>query len=319
MVRGDEFYKAEIHTLMEHPVIAPMLKTLVLISENGIGFYQDGQLVSPSGEKVETGEAVRLAHCTDLQAAGVWAVYQHHCFAEKIVQPFKQVFRELYLPTEDELKEKTISRRYAGHQVQYKQAVALLKARNWNVNYGYLQKIFHQHDLVVSINVRTNRTSSGESVILESVEISSRWSNKKIFSEIDPRIFSEVMRDLDLVVSVAHVGGVDPEASQSSIELRSVIVEETVRLFKFDNVTVKGNHVLIDGKRADYSVHLGSGVVHLRPGSYLSILPVHSQHRGRLFLPFVDEDPKTAEILAKILLLAKDKEIKDPTILRQLP
>jgi len=48
------------------------------------------------------------------------------------------------------------------------------------------------------------------------------------------------------------------------------------------------------------------------------IIPVGSQHRGRLFLPFADDDPKTAEIVSKALLLARDHEIKDPTILEQL-
>ena len=56
---------------------------------------------------------------------------------------------------------------------------------------------------------------------------------------------------------------------------------------------------------AKYNVHLGSGVVHQQAGSAINILPVHSQQRGRLFLPFVDEDPKTAEILSKILLAAR--------------
>ena len=51
---------------------------------------------------------------------------------------------------------------------------------------------------------------------------------------------------------------------------------------------------------------------------YVSILPVQSQHRGRLFLPFVDDDPRTAELLSKVLLLARDQEIKDPQILQQL-
>jgi hypothetical protein len=120
------------------------------------------------------------------------------------------------------------------------------------------------------------------------------------------------------VVSVAHVGEVDPEASQSSIELRTALVRETLRLFKITNVELKGNHALIEGKKGNYSVHLGSAVVHKLPGIYLSILPVHSQHRGRMFLPFLDEDPKTAELMSKILLLAKDNEIQDPTILRQL-
>ncbi len=50
----------------------------------------------------------------------------------------------------------------------------------------------------------------------------------------------------------------------------------------------------------------------------LNLLPVHAQHRGRLFLPFADNDPKTAEIVSKVLLLARDEEIMDPLILEQL-
>ena len=64
--------------------------------------------------------------------------------------------------------------------------------------------------------------------------------------------------------------------------------------------------------------HLGSGVTHIKGGTMLNILPVHSQHRGRIFLPFADDDPKTAEILSKILLLSEDKKIKDPAILSQI-
>jgi hypothetical protein len=47
-------------------------------------------------------------------------------------------------------------------------------------------------------------------------------------------------------------------------------------------------------------------------------VPIHSQHRGRLFLPFADDDPTSAEGLSKALLLAKDREIKDPTIMQQI-
>jgi len=126
------------------------------------------------------------------------------------------------------------------------------------------------------------------------------------------------MRDVDLVVSVAHTGGVDPEASLSTIELRKVIAKESAGLFKLNNVKFKERHLIIEGHHASYSLHLGSGVVHVQPGGYVSIVPVHSQHRGRLFLPFVDEDPKTAEIISKMLLLAEDKKIQDPTILEQL-
>ena len=136
--------------------------------------------------------------------------------------------------------------------------------------------------------------------------------------DVPPRIFSEVMRDLDLVVSVAHRGGVDPEASASTVEMRSALLRETCQLMSLDNVRQKANHILIGGDLGQYSIHLGSGTVHKIPGGSICIVPVHAQHRGRLFLPFADDDPRTAEVISKVLLLARDKEIQDPTILEQL-
>jgi len=135
---------------------------------------------------------------------------------------------------------------------------------------------------------------------------------------LNPVLFSEVMRDVDLVVSVAHVGGVDPEASHSTMEMRSVIVTESVRLMQLANVTVGDRHATIAGAHGEYSVHLGSGQAHMMGRGALNILPVHSQHRGRIFLPFMDEDPKTAEIVSKVLLLAEDTKIKDPTVMAQI-
>ena len=45
---------------------------------------------------------------------------------------------------------------------------------------------------------------------------------------------------------------------------------------------------------------------------------MHSQHRGRVFLPFIDDDPKTAEIMTKVILFAQDEKIKDVFILEQI-
>ena len=128
-------------------------------------------------------------------------------------------------------------------------------------------------------------------------------------------MFSEALRDFDLVVSVAHRGGVDPEATASTVEMRAALVRETATLLDLENVEVASSHVMIRGTRAHYSVHLGSAGVMVMPGTAIPIVAVHSQHRGRLFLPFADDDPRTAEVLSKVLLLARDKEIRDPNIL----
>ncbi|MFP3598954.1 DUF4132 domain-containing protein [Chryseobacterium sp. SIMBA_029] len=325
MIRGDEFLLAEIKNLFEHPVIVRHLEKLIFISsDHKIGFFKDGNLITAKGEIQQLGEdtTLRIAHCVDLHKHAVWSEYQHFCFTEKLIQPFKQVFRELYVPTPDELQEKSISRRYAGHQIQPKQALALLKTRGWKVDYEEgLQKVYHKEGFQVKLYAAANWFSPAEveSPTLETIEFHSLKDHKNIpFEDINPRLFSEVMRDIDLVVSVAHVGDVDPEASHSSIEMRAVLMKETARLFKLDNVSIEGTHVLVKGKMAEYSVHLGSAVVHQVPGKYLSILAVQSQHRGRLFLPFADDDPKSAEVMSKVLLLAKDDEIQDPTILSQI-
>lgn|GEM_PF-4004905 len=56
----------------------------------------------------------------------------------------------------------------------------------------------------------------------------------------------------------------------------------------------------------------------LRPGGARCIVPVHGQHRGRLSLPFADDDPHTAEVVSKVVLLARDADIEDPSILEQI-
>jgi hypothetical protein len=325
MIRGDVFLFAEMQNLFEHPVISKHLEKLVFVTnEDQVGFFVDGNLVSAQGEVILVNENVtfRIAHCFDLHKNKVWTDFQSYCFDNQLKQPFKQIFRELYVPTPDELKEKSISRRYAGHQVQPKQTLALLKTRGWKVDYEEgLQKVFHKEGYQVKLYAMADWFSPAdvESPTLETIEFHSLKDYKNIaFQDVNPRIFSEIMRDIDLVVSVAHVGGVDPEASHSSIEMRAVLLRETLRLFKLPNVEIKENHAIIKGTLADYSIHLGSAVVHQMPGKYLSILPIHSQHRGRLFLPFADEDPKSAEVMSKVLLFAKDNDIQDPTVLSQI-
>ena len=39
---------------------------------------------------------------------------------------------------------------------------------------------------------------------------------------------------------------------------------------------------------------------------------------GVQFIQFVDNDPKSAELVSKVILLAKDSQVKDPTILEQI-
>ena len=323
MEDGTEFYGYEIENLMTNPVIAPILKSLVFKMDKNLGYYVDKKLksVNKKSVAVKDDSLLKIAHCFDLFESGDWASYQKDIFNRELKQPFKQVFRELYVKTVDE-KGRDKSLRYAGHQVQPTKTVALLKTRRWIIDgQEGLEKVYYKENIITKIFALADWFSPAdiEAPTLEEVQFFDRKTFKPILIDNVPDlVFTEVMRDIDLVVSVAHIGDVDPEASHSTIEMRKAIVEFNCKLFKLKNVTFSENHVLIKGKRAEYSIHLGSGLVHQKAGSAINVLPVHSQHRGRVFLPFIDDDPKTAEIMAKVILFAQDEKIKDVFILEQI-
>jgi hypothetical protein len=329
MVRGDVFTGAELIELSDHPLLAPQLRRLVLIGEGIAGYpIAGGQaLLDHSGGEHAVGasELVRIAHPVDLLAAGSesWHSWQRDAFRREVVQPFKQVFRELYSPTMQELADGNLSRRYAGHQVGPRQALALLGGRGWvsKPDEG-VRRTFHDIRLSAELWFLEPFFSPAdvEGLTLEAVRFTRSTGDREplLIADVPSRVFSEVMRDLDLVVSVAHAGGVDPEASASTVDMRATLVAETSRLLDLANVRLDPPRAVIEGSLAEYSVHLGSAVVHRRPGGALFIIPIHSQQRGRVFLPFADDDPKTAEVLAKVLLLARDDQIRDPSILDQI-
>ncbi len=324
MCRGERFTAEELIQLTNHAVLAPMLNQLILMGEQEMGYLvEQGTALQQHDGSIQPiqSKTLRIAHPWDLLQTKAWHLWQQDCFIQSRAQPFKQIFRELYVPTAAEQTEK-ISRRYEGHQVNPRQALALFGSRGWIAapDEG-VRRTFHQEGLTAEVDFLNGFYTplEVEGLTLAGVRFHRRdqWEPLPL-TEIPPALFSEVMRDLDLVVSVAHQGGVDPEATTSTVEMRASLVRETCRLLKLTNVQIQGSHVLIEGHLGSYSIHLGSAMVHRQPGGALCIIPVPSQHRGRIFLPFVDNDPKTAEVVSKVLLLSKDKKIQDPTILEQI-
>lgn len=325
MVEGSEFTGGEIAGLKSNPIIWAMLSRLVLTRDGVTGFPgEDGtSIVSASGESIPVApeDRLRIAHPCDLLKSGAWSIFQTILYDRQWKQPFKQVFRELYLPVDEE-KDTSRSMRYSGNQIMPSRVSAVLKKRHWTVDYeNGLQKVCFNGNVTTVLYAMADWFSPSEiePPTLEYVEFYDRrtMSGKKI-REIPPMVFSEIMRDIDLAVSIGHAGGVDPETSHSTIEMRRVIMEHSISLFGIRNAEISGNYVKVKGTLASYNIHLGSGIIHKEGGLEIVVLPVHTQSRGRIFLPFLDEDPKTAEIISKVLLFSSDSSIKDPSILRQI-
>jgi hypothetical protein len=158
--------------------------------------------------------------------------------------------------------------------------------------------------------------------------------------EIPALVFSEVMRDVDLFVGVASIGN-DPtwqdggpggrysgywqgysfgELSETAVTRREVLVNLLPRLKIAARCTLSERFLEVRGDLRSYKIHLGSGNILMKPNDqYLCIVPDARTKAGQssIYLPF-EGDSTLSIILSKALLLADDRNITDPTIVRQI-
>ncbi len=151
-------------------------------------------------------------------------------------------------------------------------------------------------------------------------------------------VFSEVLRDCDLFVGVTSIG-TDPEWNvqrpagahadywsafafgelSTAAENRKGVIEGLVpKLAIGERCRVEGRFLCVRGEWNEYRIHLGSGNVLMEPGSrYLCIVQGPGDRAASVPLPF-EGDRTLSLILSKAFLLANDRAIQDPTILKQI-
>ncbi|WP_213455929.1 DUF7737 domain-containing protein [Rhizomonospora bruguierae] len=155
-------------------------------------------------------------------------------------------------------------------------------------------------------------------------------------AEVPPRVFSEVMRDVDLFVGVTSIAtdhtwvdrGEDrfweywstastgPLSASAEVR-RDVLARLLPRLRIAPRCELRERYLRVRGDRRIYKIHLGSGNILMEPNdAYLCIVPERAT-TGPVRLPF-DDDQMLSIILSKAMLLADDEKITDRTILRQL-
>jgi hypothetical protein len=149
-------------------------------------------------------------------------------------------------------------------------------------------------------------------------------------------VFSEAMRDVDLLVGVTSIAA-DPEwidrgpdrlrdywrdttfgdLTESAVSRRELLAELLPSLRIADRCYVDEPSLVVRGRRRTYRIHLGRGNVLMEPNDrYLCIVPAR-RDRSQPRLPF-EGDERLSVILSKAFLLADDHKIRDETILRQL-
>ncbi|WP_238009951.1 DUF4132 domain-containing protein [Dactylosporangium sp. AC04546] len=295
---------------------------------------------------------IRLWHPALAGAAEVTA-WRDHVTASGLRQPFKQAFREVYLLTPAEEQTRTYSNRFAAHILRYRQASALMRTRGWQATYlgswdgggsseatklfgggAWRASFFHElaDDLEAPhYDVRFCAT--------DQVRFARRdgalWEVAPL-ADVPLRVFSEVMRDVDLFVGVTSIA-TDPtwadrgedrfqeywssasfgDLTASAEVRRDALARILPKLRIAGRCELQDRYLRVRGSWRTYKIHLGSGNILMEPNdAYLCIVPGRTP-AAPVHLPF-DDDPMLSVILSKAMLLAADEKITDSSILRQL-
>lgn len=199
----------ELSSLMKNYVTEPILRNLVFVRDENtvLGFLREGGFIDFDGNTydVDEDDSIRVAHSFDLYENNVLDGYKNYLSDKKIEQPFKQVFRELYLKSDDEL-DKSSSFRYSNKQIPVKKSIAILKSRRWICDYEIgLHKVFYKENIIADIIIDSDwfyPDSTGMALIEEVYFYDRKSFNPVKISQVTDIIYSEVMRDVDLLVNL---------------------------------------------------------------------------------------------------------------------
>jgi Domain of unknown function (DUF4132) len=289
----------------------------------------------------------------------------------KVVQPFKQAHRELYPLTDAERATGTYSNRFAGHILRQHQSVTLARLRGWRATLRISADVPNDEpthlripDFDLAAELWTEKAGGDDAEFTESLAYvfistdrvrfrrfladgNGALGDQVAMDAIPPRIFSEVMRDVDLLVGVASIGN-DPSwrdggadaahpsqwrrtaaldywttHSTAALEVagesrRQFLAELLPSLAIADRCTLSDRYLTVRGRLRTYRIHLGSGNILMEDDRYLCIVPAAAkQDASAAFLPF-EGDRMLSLILSKTVMLAADDKIKDATIVSQL-
>ena len=286
----------------------------------------------------------------------------------EIRQPFKQAHREIYILTDAERETGVFSNRFAAHFLKQSKLGTICREIGWkyqpigywNMDQGSqacAERCVEELGIVaryrmkpaagVELNegISTNRRSkSGPMPVVTSDRAEFLKNGKPMrLTEVPGGLFSECMRDIDLMVGLCSIGA-DPEwgrtdnhpgmqrywrsfafgeLTETAKSRKEILKRLTPRLRIAKQLELTERYLIVRGQIRSYKIHLGSGNILMEPNDeYLCIVPKPTASKSEARadiqgLPF-EGDRVLSIILSKAFLLANDHRIQDPVILNQI-
>jgi hypothetical protein len=344
--------------MLDHPLLSVLTRRLIRSfstrEATTIGGWLEGAIVGAddAGLALNSGDTTVRLFNSALETVDATRAWQLWLERNRITQPFKQAHREFYRLTEAEGAAERHSARFGGHFLRQHQLTALCKQCGWS--YRLQSSLFDSGNIptlglpisgwraaldVEPIDSDEHILAAGTSTYVTTGHVTfiDMQSRPVPLAEIPGALFSEVMRDVDLFVAVAGLGA-DPtwgnrrldrfgaywqdasfgDLNQSAVARRELLERLVPALAIAPRCSFDNRFLIVRGDLQTYRIHLGSENVQMEPNAeYLCIVKPGWEGNERIYLPFEGDSVLTL-ILSKAFLLANDRALSDPTILRQI-
>lgn len=323
MLEGQPISSGEFRYLLDNPIFAQLAERLLWQLADGTTFIwvAPGNWRTIDEEMVDVNDknalfSLTIAHPITLSQQQQLTAWQMYAADRRLVQPFRQLFREIYHPYEEPGVQ---CQRFAGMPIDPRRAYAILRAAGFAPGSGVASREWMpritayiewaaccvSHDLFGAQRKAEVRTGT-------------IWftHDRQIIEppEIDPIIFSETMRVADLLTTRSAAGAAEL-TSQETIALRVALLREMARSFNLTGLITPehGHHAIVFGQLATYRVNLATGTTMLEPEGSQIILPPSPSPWSP-----IEGDKITNSIIATIITLIHDNEIMDISFRAQL-
>lgn len=350
-------YKNWSALYLQHPLTSIIARKLIWHFFDGAkktqGFFTNNKIIDVNGNEItwlNENINVQLWHPIGFEMHEILA-WRKFLSEIKLVQPFKQAYREVYIVTDAELRTETYSNRFAAHILRQHQFAALCRQRGWHYtlmgnwdshNTPYINIRSFGITASFFVNAEWQEEATNEAGIFNYITTDQVRFNRNgeplSMQDVPAMVFTEIMRAVDLFVGVTSLGN-DPtwqdggDAFMStywheysfkdlteSAEIRKEVLQSIIPKLKIaPQCTFDKKFLIVKGKVRTYKIHMGSGNILMDPNDqYLCIVPDGAKRtKESVFLPF-EGDNLLSIILSKALLLAEDEKITDTTIISQI-
>jgi hypothetical protein len=338
MMCGEELLTGlDLENLSKLPVAEYLISRLVFAvgtyKRRAFGVYHCGSLVGLDKKEIKLApsDPLTIAHAHTLYEHGELAGWQSAIVEREWNQPFKQVFREVYLPTETERAAAECAR-FSGQAVRSAVASRLLSSRAWEMKSSDTPEVvfFDRRQRLLadwSFPDASHYLAEQETITAGDIRFmraaadgtSRKTLGKLTPAQVPPIFFSETMRDADLVCSVAAV----EVKSQPSAEVRARradAVRAVLEPMHLDNVSFVSDAVHVKGKLGEYEVKYDTAAIMRMPDHRALVFSMGPRlGNEKIFIPFADEeDPVLSQVVTAAMILAHDDQIKDKSFLQAL-